>query len=88
MDVIINTTSRDLNLRAGAISASILKAAGEELQRECNRKVPPGGINPGEIVVTSGYDLMCKDVYHVALMKWDGANGKAKQVSTVYAVVH
>ena len=35
-DVIVNTTSRDLNLNVGGVSSSILKTAGPQIQQEAS----------------------------------------------------
>ncbi|XP_076460377.1 protein mono-ADP-ribosyltransferase PARP14-like [Babylonia areolata] len=68
-DVIINSTSNGLDLKNGAISASILKAAGQGLQTEC-RRTYPNGISTGQIARTSGHNLSCKEVYHLALVNY------------------
>ena len=41
VDVIVNTTSKDLNLNAGGVSASILRAAGPTIQQECQQVTIP-----------------------------------------------
>nr|KAG5693840.1 hypothetical protein BaRGS_004448 [Batillaria attramentaria] len=42
-DVIINSTSNNLDLKNGAVSSSILKSAGMNLQDECSSKYPDIG---------------------------------------------
>ena len=64
MDVIVNSTSPGLHLKSGEISSSILRAAGDEILTECKQR---GNVEWGEIVVTEGYKLPCKAVYHGAL---------------------
>nr|KAG5706732.1 hypothetical protein BaRGS_007235 [Batillaria attramentaria] len=79
-DVIVNTTSTDLDLAKGAVSSSILKAGGSSLQEECQHKYPVG-IKPGEIAHTKGHGLACKEVYHIALEAW--SSGAEKTLSAV-----
>ena len=78
-DVIVNTTSKDLNLSNGAVSGSILKEAGAQIQTECSNNYP-SGVNHGDVAVTQGYNLNCKFVCHGALPGWDGGTGAALQV--------
>ncbi|VDI21837.1 poly [ADP-ribose] polymerase 10/14/15 [Mytilus galloprovincialis] len=77
IDAIVNTTSRDLNLSAGLVSQSLLRAGGSGLQDECKRKYPRG-INSGEVAVTNGGNLKCKIVLHGCLEPWrpDGSTIK------------
>ena len=79
VDVIVNTTAKGFNLNCGAVSAAIAKAAGPSLQDEVN-KAAPGGVAPGQIIVTSGGNLRCCYVYHGALETWDGPTGNAPKV--------
>jgi len=79
VDALLNTTSRDLDFRKGAISKSISAAAGRELQAECASKYPDG-IRPGQVIATSGYRLPCKKVYHGSLQKWDHGAGDSEKV--------
>ncbi|XP_029634043.1 protein mono-ADP-ribosyltransferase PARP14-like [Octopus sinensis] len=70
VDVIVNSTNKQLQLSNGSISKSILNAAGPQMQDECNQKYPRG-ISTSEIAVTKGYKLKCKNVFHLALPPWD-----------------
>ena len=79
VDVIVNTTSKNLDLNQGAVSTSIMKLGGASIQQECHVKYPKG-INYGEVAITGGGNLCCKSVYHGALPKWDTDNGMSKQV--------
>ena len=65
VDAIVNSTTTSLDLDSGAFSASIFKAGGDTLQKEC-KKVAPKGIKPGEVVVTSGGQLLYHFVVHGA----------------------
>lgn len=69
VDVIINSTSSNLQLTHGAVSQSLLNAGGNSLQSECTKHYP-NGVAPGEIAVTGGGKLECRKVYHGALNGW------------------
>jgi len=79
---LFNTTSKDLDLRKGAISKSISVAAGHELQAECESKYPDG-IRQGQVIATSGYRLHCKKVYHGSVQRWDQGAGHSEKVCTI-----
>lgn len=66
----MNTTSKDLKLGNGAVSASLLKAGGPILQQECDQNYPQG-IQHGDIAVTSGGNLYCQSICHGSLPGWD-----------------
>ncbi|XP_067675632.1 protein mono-ADP-ribosyltransferase PARP14-like [Haliotis asinina] len=78
-DVLVNPAHCDLDLTSGAVSMSLLQAAGPQLQEECNRKYEEG-INFGEVAVTKGGNLQCKVVFHGLLLKWNNGKGKAEKV--------
>jgi O-acetyl-ADP-ribose deacetylase (regulator of RNase III) len=70
-DAIVNSTSDDLYLDQGAVSATILAAAGEEIQKECDKIIIRRGrkpLSPMEVEMTKGYNLGCKYVLHGALV--------------------
>ncbi|XP_033729454.1 uncharacterized protein LOC117318598 isoform X2 [Pecten maximus] len=67
-EVIVNTTSTQLKLDQGAVSMSILMAAGPEIQRECYQY--HHGVKWGEVAVTHGYKLKCESVFHGALPQY------------------
>jgi O-acetyl-ADP-ribose deacetylase (regulator of RNase III) len=80
VDVIVNTTAKNLDLKNGAVSASLLKTGGMELQQEVSKKYP-NGIKDCEIAVTSGQSLKCDIVVHSSLANWDGKKDtQCKQV--------
>ncbi|XP_069139429.1 protein mono-ADP-ribosyltransferase PARP14-like isoform X2 [Argopecten irradians] len=70
VDMIVNTCSKDLKLSNGAVSSSLLAAAGPQMQAECDQNYQ--GIQFGEIAVTQGYNLQCHCVCHGSLPSWDG----------------
>ncbi|CAG2207725.1 unnamed protein product [Mytilus edulis] len=68
-DVIVNTTSKGLQLNQGAVSNSLLKFGGQKLQDECSKKYPKG-VDYGEVAVTTGGNLNCDIVCHGCLNKY------------------
>ncbi|XP_022795893.1 poly [ADP-ribose] polymerase 14-like [Stylophora pistillata] len=73
VDVIVNSTSSDLNLSANASAMALSAAAGPRLQQECNTI---GKVDTGEIVVTSGANLACKHVFHTSCAGWENGAGE------------
>ena len=71
--MLVNTTSSSLQLNQGAVSQSLLKMGGPDLQSECSQKYP-NGIQYGEVAETSGAKLECKLVCHGALPGWNGGS--------------
>ena len=77
VDVIVNNTGKALNLRYGAVSASILKKGGVSVQQELKQKYPKG-LGDDEIAVTSGGNMNCSFILHGCLMPWDGGAEASK----------
>ncbi|WAR21282.1 Y1252-like protein [Mya arenaria] len=73
-DIIVNTTGKSLQLeKGGALSRSIVLAAGVQLQDELSKEYP-GGLNEGQIAVTSSGKLSRNGVHeiiHCVLPKFD-----------------
>ncbi|XP_052769167.1 E3 ubiquitin-protein ligase MYCBP2-like isoform X2 [Mya arenaria] len=80
-DVLVNSANQTLQLKTGRISNSMLTVAGPKLQQECTRRYP-NGIAFGEVAVTKGYGLKCKNVYHVAVPVWDAFYVESLQILT------
>lgn len=80
VDVIVSSTDKSLNLTLAATSKSLLRAGGESLQDECIMKYKHG-VQPGEVAMTMGGNLHCKQVYHGTIKKWDHNRGDALNVS-------
>lgn len=80
VEVLVNTTGKDLTLKNGAVSNSLLKAAGPQLQAEASQRYPNGFSVHGEVLVTQGYKLTCKTIYHGSLMGYDATTNKSLQV--------
>ncbi|XP_071168768.1 protein mono-ADP-ribosyltransferase PARP15-like [Mytilus edulis] len=69
-DVIINSVATDLDLTKGVGSSAIFAAGGQVIQQECDDSYSDG-ISYGDVAVTSGGQLKCSKVYHVALPSWN-----------------
>ncbi|WAR21266.1 Y1252-like protein [Mya arenaria] len=73
-DISVNTTGKSLQLeKGGALSRSIVLAAGVQLQDELSKEYP-GGLNEGQIAVTSSGKLSRNGVHeiiHCVLPKFD-----------------
>ena len=83
VDVLVNTTGKDLVLSHGAVSQSILSAAGQQIQAECKKNVQTQNFKYGDIVETKGYQLPVTSVYHGACSNWDSGAGPCEQVSLI-----
>ena len=81
VDAIVNSTNSDMKPTGGADGA-IHKAAGPQLQAECEALSP---LEVGEAKITLGYDLAAGHVIHVIAPKWQGgAMGEREALSKVY----
>ncbi|KAH3793337.1 hypothetical protein DPMN_146845 [Dreissena polymorpha] len=69
--VLVSTTSTNLDLRNGAVSKTILKQAGPEIQQALKLNYPKG-LSDGGVAVTKGYNLKCAHVIHGYVAPWDG----------------
>ena len=65
-DVIVNTTTKDMNLSQNAVSKALATKAGPSLQRICNQLIDSGlSLEEGKIVATKACgQLRCKKVLH------------------------
>ena len=79
--MIVNSTSTDLDLSRNASAKALSSAAGPKLQQEC--KVI-GKVDTGEIVVTSGANLLCKHVFHTSCAGWENGTGEQVHFSHNY----
>ena len=73
----MNSTSKDLHLDKGVASKAVLRAAGNDMQKECDNNYGRG-IKVGDVAVTKGYQLKCKKVYHVAVDTYERGQGALK----------
>lgn len=83
-DVIVNTISEDMDLNKGAVSKALLIAAGSQLQAETyanQQALNTSSSNYGDIVVTGGYKLNCRRVFHTVCPFWRGGHGSENEVT-------
>ncbi|KAI8507644.1 positive regulation of interleukin-4-mediated signaling pathway [Branchiostoma belcheri] len=67
-DVLVNTTSNDLDLSQGGVAKAFGQAGGQELQQLCKNH---GKADAGDVVITQpAGTLRCKEVYHGVLPHW------------------
>ncbi|CAC5369050.1 PARP10_14_15 [Mytilus coruscus] len=81
-DVLVHTCSHNLQLNQTAgLSTAVLKVAGQNIQNEIDDSYD-GSLKNGEFVVTNGYGLSCKKVYHgkVLCFSANGENAKPDEV--------
>ncbi|NWH63475.1 PAR14 polymerase, partial [Geococcyx californianus] len=70
VDVVVNASNEDLK-HIGGLAATLLQAAGPELQWECDELVRKNGIlQPGCAVITGAGKLPCKNVIHAVGPRW------------------
>ncbi|XP_038277768.1 protein mono-ADP-ribosyltransferase PARP14-like isoform X2 [Dermochelys coriacea] len=69
-DVVVNASNEDLK-HIGGLAEALLKAAGPELQTECDRIVRKRGpLQPGHAIITDAGNLPCKQVIHAVGPRW------------------
>jgi len=86
MDAIVNTININLDLTNGAVSKSILTAAGPNIQTDCNKN-RPANFSAGDIIVTPGHNLPCRFVYHGSIVAWDNGAGGCEQVDSLIRAI-
>uniref|UniRef100_A0A663N9A1 Macro domain-containing protein n=1 Tax=Athene cunicularia TaxID=194338 RepID=A0A663N9A1_ATHCN len=70
VDVVVNASNEDLK-PIGGLAEALLKAAGPELQQECDELVRKNGtLLPGCAVITGAGKLPCKNVIHAVGPRW------------------
>lgn len=64
VDAVVNPANEDLQ-HIGGLALALLRAAGPELQKICDRHVARNGaLRPGEAVATDAFRLPCRHVIH------------------------
>lgn len=81
VDIIVDTTAKNLDLRNGAVAKSLLDLGGDMIQEELNRKYPYG-LGDNEIAISSGGRLKCKYILHGWLVDWDGGEKAIPAIQT------
>ncbi|NXG87581.1 PAR14 polymerase, partial [Stercorarius parasiticus] len=70
VDVVVNASNEELKL-IGGLAEALFKAAGPELQRECDELVKKNGrLQPGCAVILGAGKLPCKNVIHAVGPRW------------------
>ncbi|KAM6398598.1 protein mono-ADP-ribosyltransferase PARP14 [Pluvialis apricaria] len=70
VDVVVNASNEELK-HIGGLAEALLKAAGPELQRECDELVRKNGsLQPGCAVIMGAGKLPCKNVIHAVGPRW------------------
>ncbi|NXF49074.1 PAR14 polymerase, partial [Oceanites oceanicus] len=70
VDVVVNASNEELK-HTGGLAQALLKAAGPELQEECDELVRKNGnLQPGCAVITGAGKLPCKNVIHAVGPRW------------------
>lgn len=73
-------------MKNGAVSKSILNAAGKNIQKEI--KANAHKTLKGEIVITRGYNLKCKAVFHGSLEGYDEKRFEQQKSVEVHITCH
>ncbi|XP_029140550.1 protein mono-ADP-ribosyltransferase PARP14 [Protobothrops mucrosquamatus] len=73
-DVVVNASNEALK-HIGGLANALLKAAGPQLQDECDGLIQKHGeLKPGCAVITGAWNLPCKQVIHAVGPRWTSAN--------------
>ncbi|KAM4714714.1 protein mono-ADP-ribosyltransferase PARP14-like [Anableps anableps] len=79
-DGIVNAANEDLN-HIGGVAAALSKAGGPQVQKESKALVKQTGKIPvGEVVVTTGGDLKCKNLLHAVGPESGKASGRERSL--------
>ncbi|XP_017288568.1 protein mono-ADP-ribosyltransferase PARP14-like [Kryptolebias marmoratus] len=78
-DVIVNTIAENMNLQQGAVSRAIEDAAGDGLQDAVLIEAGASMLSYGDVVITDGYNLHCRKVFHAVCPFWDNGGGQAEK---------
>ncbi|XP_053143016.1 protein mono-ADP-ribosyltransferase PARP14 [Hemicordylus capensis] len=80
VDVVVNASNEELK-HIGGLADALSKAAGPQLQQECDDLVwRHGSLKPGRAVITRAWNLPCKEVIHAVGPRW---NSSAKEKCTL-----
>ena len=64
--VLVNSVSANLDMSRGQVSKALLEVGGPEIQQELKTSFPKG-ISTGDVAVSGGGKLMCKQLFHTCL---------------------
>lgn len=76
------TASKELKLKYGALSKSVLEAAGPDIQTACDNNYP-SGVDYGDVAATRAYKLHCRFVYFGSLPDWKNTSDNPQQVGRI-----
>lgn len=77
VDVIVNAANSQLMV-GGGVDFAIHQAAGPGLKNEVDSQSPY--LEPGEVLLTSGYRLPAKYVIHTVAPRWEGGHAKELEI--------
>lgn len=81
--MIVNSVNSQLKLDKGSLSHTLVSVGGNSLQTECTNKYP-NGLQVGQVAVTSGGNLKCKQVYHSCIGDFKNQDkSESKKVKTL-----
>ncbi|XP_061464993.1 protein mono-ADP-ribosyltransferase PARP14-like isoform X2 [Rhineura floridana] len=73
VDVVVNASNEELK-HIGGLADALLKAAGPQLQSECDDLVRKHGrLKPGCAIITGAWNLPCKQVIHAVGPRWSSS---------------
>ncbi|XP_070586713.1 protein mono-ADP-ribosyltransferase PARP14-like [Erythrolamprus reginae] len=73
-DVVVNASNETLK-HIGGLANALLKAAGPQLQDECDDFIKKHGeLKPGRTVITGAWNLPCKQVIHAVGPRWTSSS--------------
>lgn len=80
VDAVVNPSN--LFYEVGEVSKAIHMAAGPDLKLECDRiaiNKPANRLQPGEVVITKGYNLPAKYVIHTSGLVWNTSQNNERE---------
>lgn len=80
LEAVVNAANAQLTM-GGGVAGAIHTAAGPELEEECQEKAP---IEPGQAVITKGYDLPNDYVIHVLGPRYGKDKSEVKLLAKGY----
>jgi len=79
-----NSVGADFKLGSGAVASSILRGAGQQIQKDLDALKPASPPRAGEVFITQGHRLSAAFVFHGVLKKWANGRDDAEAVSCIH----